>query len=59
VDVLANDKLNGVILTPADVWTISNKKQGHLSNTDGTVSVDPNTPVEHTLYNTRSVRLKP
>jgi hypothetical protein len=42
VNVLANDKLNGVILTPAGVVT-NLLKQGPLTvNTDGTVSVDPN-----------------
>jgi gliding motility-associated-like protein/uncharacterized repeat protein (TIGR01451 family) len=44
VNVLANDKLNSVILTPADV-VITSTKTGPLTvNTNGTVSVDPNTP---------------
>jgi hypothetical protein len=41
VDVLANDKLNGVILTSAVITPL---KTGPISsnNTDGTVSADPN-----------------
>jgi hypothetical protein len=44
VDVLANDKLNGCDSNACGCVRITSTKTGPLTvNTDGTVSVDPNT----------------
>jgi hypothetical protein len=51
-----NDTLNGTAVNPADV-VITSTPNGPLTvNTDGTVTVAPNTQPENTRYSTQSVR---
>jgi hypothetical protein len=52
---LDNDTLNGTAVNPADV-VITSTPNGPTVNTDGTVTVAPNTAGETTRYSTPSVR---
>ncbi|WP_369769702.1 gliding motility-associated C-terminal domain-containing protein [Flavobacterium sp. WC2416] len=60
INVLTNDTLNGVKVVPADVVITSTATTALSVNTDGTVSIAPNTPAgEYTIQYTICEKLNP